>query len=572
MIKEVCINIINFLPEMLLNKNRYLDNKIKIGGFMNKIKYLIIAIIIIGIPSFGMADVIEQEVNCVACNEDLCITSNSECTTVSVGKNVSTDGSTIISYNSDCGGCPFHTTIVPAADWVEGDMRGIMHRGEVQGEMPQVPHTFQYLRSCLPVMNEKGVAVGETTCSIDTSTEYGQEVREVMRSSEGIVDYEYILEVVLERASTAREAVEILGDIIETYKWAPINAENINFADGDEIWIMEVYGHDLWCAFRLADDEVFVSANAARIRDIDFDDEENVMHSPNIISFAVDKGWYDPVSGEPFRPADIYAPNNNVYATRRVWRAYDIMAPSLGLSPHEVEYPQTIVPDNKLSVHDVFKIMGDYYQGTDYDLTVGPAAGPWGNPIRYANSGDGTWERSINMHRTNYFHISQINNNYPDPIKGVAWFGYGAPDSSYIAPLSGTMNELPEFYRTGSRWEPFDRNSGWWINIYVQQMAELHYNEAIKDLYAVRDPKLEMLYEIVPEVQKKATEIYQTDPERGLSLINNFYYQHAVALHESWKNLGDMLLGKYAMGYINFRTAAYPEWWNELIGYGPVER
>ncbi len=103
-------------------------------------------------------------------------------------------------------------------------------------------------------------------------------------------------------------------------------------------------------------------------------------------------------------------------------------------------------------------------------------------------------------------------------------------------------------------------------------MAELHYNEAIKDLYAVRDPKLEMLYEIVPEVQKKATEIYQTDPERGLSLINNFYYQHAVALHESWKNLGDMLLGKYTMGYINFRTAAYPEWRNELIGYGPVER
>jgi len=198
----------------------------------------------------GIANAVQQEFN------DSEIWNNSECTTISVGKNVSTDGSTIISYNSDCGGCPFHTTIVPAANWEEGDVRAIMHRGEVRGEMPQVPQTFQYLRSCLPVMNEKGVAVGETTCSIDTSTEYGKEVKEVMFNSEGIVDYEYIFEVVLERASTAREAVEILGEIIETYKWAPIHAECINFADGDEIWIMEVYGHDLWCAFKLADNEV----------------------------------------------------------------------------------------------------------------------------------------------------------------------------------------------------------------------------------------------------------------------------------------------------------------------------
>ncbi|MFW6149604.1 MAG: C69 family dipeptidase [Atribacterota bacterium] len=152
------------------------------------------------------------------------------------------------------------------------------------------------------------------------------------------------------------------------------------------------------------------------------------------------------------------------------------------------------------------------------------------------------------MHRTNYFHISQINSEFPDPIKGVAWFGYGAPDSSYIVPLSGTMDSLPDFYRTGSRWEAFDRDSGWWINIYVQQMTELRYNEAIEDLYAFRDPKLKMLYQIVPEVQKKATKIYQNDSEKSIELLQNFYYQQTLAFHESWKNLGDILLGKYAMG------------------------
>src|SRR6056297_228757 len=134
------------------------------------------------------------------------------------------------------------------------------------------------------------------------------------------------------------------------------------------------------------------------------------------------------------------------------------------------------------------------------------------------------------------------------------------------------MSFRPAFYQVGSSWEDFSRDSGWWINIYVQQMTELRYNEAIEDLYAFRDPKLEMLYQIVPEVQKKATELYQADSEKSIELLQNFYYQQALAFHESWKNLGDMLLGKYAMGYRNFRTAPYPEWWNEIIEYKPIER
>lgn len=505
------------------------------------------------------------------------LTGLADCTTVSVGKNASVDGTTIISYNCDCGMCPIDARIVPAKDWEEGDVITIRGwGGEVLGEIPQVPHTFQYVQNIMAVLNEKGVAVGETTCPIDTSTEYGQEVEKVMFSSEGFVDYGTFLTIVLERASTAREAVRIFGDFIETYKWAPMEAETINFADGNEVWIFEVYGHDLWCAFKLPDDEVFVSANAARIRNIDLDDKENVMHSPNIVSFAVEHGWYDPSSGEPFSPADIYAPNRKPYSLRREWRAFDLIAPSLGLGPHEMEYPQTVVPDKKLSVHDVYKIMGDYYAGTEYDLTKGPAAGPWGNPFRYTNQSSREdkrdWERSINLHRTSTFHITQINGKLPDPIKGVAWMGVGAPDSSYITPLSGSMSSLPDCFMIGAKGEDFQRDSQGWVSLYVQEMTTLRYNEAIQDLYAYRDPKLEMLYQVVPLVQEKAAEIYQTDPDAALSLLHNFYYQNALGLFESWKKLGDKLLGKYAMGYRNFQTAPYPEWWNEIIGFGYIER
>ncbi len=164
------------------------------------------------------------------------------------------------------------------------------------------------------------------------------------------------------------------------------------------------------------------------------------------MSFAVEQGWYDPNSGKPFNVAEIYAPNDSLYATRREWRAFDLVAPSLGLSPHDVRFPLSVKPDRLLTVHDIFVIKGDYYQGTDYDLTVGLAAGPWGDPLRYANTGrTGSWERSINMHRTCYVHIGQTNSAYAEPFKGISWFGYGAPDTTYIVPLWPIMRELPKF-------------------------------------------------------------------------------------------------------------------------------
>ena len=117
--------------------------------------------------------------------------------------------------------------------------------------------------------------------------------------------------------------------------------------------------------------------------------------------------------------------------------------------------------------------------------------------------------------RTYYLHIGQVNASLPEPFRGTSWFAYGAPDTSYLTPLWAIMNELPASLGRGDRYGTFDRESGFWTNIYVQQMAELHYNEAIKHVRAAREPRLQMLYELTPRVLEMAGADVRAGSETG---------------------------------------------------------
>lgn len=528
------------------------------------------------------------------------------CTCIAVGKHASTDGSAMITHNDDSSVADFRLWIIPARDWPDGAMRDIVlyshdyvdygvyppvypenppfGGAEIVGQMPQVPHTYAYFHSRYSFMNEKGVAMGETTIGIDSSTDYGREVREVMiRSSTGLIDCWFAQDIALERAATAREAVQIMGNLVEQYGWANQSGECMDITDGKEVWIAEFYGRDIWVAFKLKDDHVFVSANRARINYVDFNDPENYMYSPNLKSFAISQGWY--TEGEPFIPNEIYCPSKSVYSSRREWRALDLMAPSLNLSASADPdtYPLTAKPDNKLSVHDVFKIKGDYYEGTEYNLTVAPnetpsydtqlAGGPWGDPIR----GSG-FERSIGIHRTCYVHIGQVKEWLPDPIKGVSWYGYGHPASTYLTPLWPIMSELPDFYSTGSRAKTFRRDSGWWINTYTQRMAELRWNTAIEKIKEYRDPLMEDVYQQAADIQNEASRLFSRQkqqyekhgkvPNQVVKLITDFSYNMAVNWHEEWKYLGDQLLTD---NWAVQATSSYqlPQWWLDIVKYAP---
>jgi dipeptidase len=505
------------------------------------------------------------------------------CTILGVGRKAMADGTTVITHNDDSSVANFPLRIVPAADWPEGATRKIvanshiLEGGNVLGEMPQVKHTFRYFMSRYSFMNEKGVAIAESTFGIDASTDLGKKVHDVMYTkNDGIADCWLLQDVALERASTAREAVQIMGKIVDEFGFLTETGgggETMTITDGIETWVAEFYGGNIWAAVRIPEDHVFVAANCARIGEINLADTANVMASAKIVSFAVEKGWYDPKAGKPLVVHRVYAPDEPVTSSRREWRVFDLIAPSLKLPANLVDYPFSVKPDKPLTLADIQKIKSDYYEGTPYDMTKGPAAGPWGDPIRYVNRGaKGSFERSINVQRTYYLHIGQVNASLPEPLRGTSWFGYGAPDTSYLTPLWPAMTEIPAFLGRGDRYGIFDRESGWWTNIYVQQMAELHYSEAIKHVRAAREPRQTMLYQMTPQVLQQAAKMYATDQAGAINLLTQYGSSNAVAWQQAWLTLGDTLLAKYALGMIDGHATGYPQWWNDVIGYKPLVR
>ena len=407
--------------------------------------------------------------------------------------------------------------------------------------------------------------MGESTCGFDSSTEAGKKVKELLfDKNNGIIDCYHAQHIALERAKTAREAVQIMGDLVEEYGWNAY-AENINVCDGNEVWIAEFYGLDLWCAVRIPDDAFFVCANRTRINEIDFDDPENYMWSPNLKQFAIDNGMWSEESGEPFEPATLYAPNSSMGSRRREWRALSLVAPSLNLDPEAERYPLYVIPEKKLSMKDVYAMNGDYYQGTDYDVSLSPEAGPYGNPLNEYNK-----ERPINMYRATYQMLANVKGWLPDEAKCLVWYGHGAADSTYIVPLWASMTRLPEIYQNGTRYGKFDRDSAWWVASYVQQTATQNYRSAIKEIHEARDGRMDTQFVVAAEMQEAAAALIEAGKrDEAVELLTTYAYNNAQEWHDYWLEFGDELYGTYMFNRIDMKQAPYPEWWQNILDGAP---
>lgn len=394
------------------------------------------------------------------------------CTSIMVGKDASADGSVMTSHTCD-GRYRTWTHMEPAADHAPGSKHRI-YRGTMLmtsredstgltfvGEIPQVAHTYAYLNTAYPCMNEKQLAIGETT--------FGGP--DTLVNKAGWFTIEELQRVALQRCDNARDAILTMGELASKYGYGDVG-ECLTVADKNEVWQFEIVGIGkdklgaAWVAQRVPDDEVAVSANIPRVGKLNRRDKNHFMASDNVEQVAIDNGLWDGKGEFIFWKAFNcdYSKGRNFHD--REYFILNHFAPSLGLTYDMPELPFSVKPEKKVDVKEVMALFRETYEGTDFDMTrnvlmarpatkdhpadtiVSPLANPWltTNMQRTLNAiAPGTIEfrRTVAVAWCSYSHITQLRNWLPDEVGGICWLSVDNPGQSPRIPVFCGTTDLP---------------------------------------------------------------------------------------------------------------------------------
>jgi len=523
------------------------------------------------------------------------------------------------------------------------------------GSIPQVPHTYAYWDIDYGLGNEHALVMAETTCSGRLKG------APIGYNGTAMFGIEELSKVALERCKTASCAVSLMGALAEEHGFYGGNghlgkldpwpgtmpggeAEALAIGDAEgELWVFHILPGPggpgrgaVWAAQRMAEDQVTVIANSFILRELDLADPTTSRASKDIVAVATELDFFDPDLGAPFDFTAAFGGNVNTvdptgrkqlvgrfYAGRRIWRVFDLLAPGLSLDPdigyfqERQTYPMGVAPEKLLSVRGFFAILRDHYEGTPFDMTVGPAAGPFGSPNRWGpGAGErdvpGGWERAISMHRSLFSFVAQARPDKPSPLQGLVWIGEDSPHATCFVPFFLAQSSLPTSYTTGTM-GIYSSTSAWWAANVIKTFMDLHYTQTSADVSAAANECEDAGEAVVERAEVAALAIVGSAPHRQLAsrkasaqrnavlkksqptdsefvhtsphsdphdaaeAAGSVTSAHATWVVDTWHTLFGTLMVKYKNGYNNTIVAegisresgiGYPAWWLTMVGYG----
>lgn len=487
------------------------------------------------------------------------------CTNLIVGKNASVDGSVMSTYNCDGFGFASPLSYFPAGMHAPGEMLAINGWGPAGADrkIPQAGYTY----GVMGLMNDHQVSIVETTW--DGRTE--------LTNSDGYFDYFSLMQVTLQRATSAREAIRIIDELVQQYGYNS-TGENLTICDKNEAWILEIIGMGegrkgaVWVARRLPDDCITAYANVSRIRkfpqakkidkNLGFYVTEDCMYSRECISLAREKGYFSG-KDEDFSWREAYCPID-FHTVRacdaRVWSFFrhhydteemDKYLPYLnGEFDKCDELPLWIKPSEKISVRDLMNDMRDHYEGTALDMTADVSAGPWASPYRNQpidfKASDGTEmfrERPIGCQQSGMTMVCQMRSWLPDAVGGVTYFNMD--DASMVAyvPVYCGANRVPEPFRSeNNNIQEFSFESAFWMNNWVANMVYPRYSAMISDLKEAQKELEDYYAQDQEEVEKKAKELTAGEL---VSYLTSKTESYTDKMMQRWDKLAKLLIVKH---------------------------
>ena len=523
------------------------------------------------------------------------------CSNILVTKGASADGSCMVSYAADSHQLYGELYYLKGGFWDKGAMRDVVEwdTGKFLGRIPQAPVTYKRVGN----MNEHQLIVAETT--------YGG--RHELWDSTGVMDYGSLIYIALERATTAREAIDVIVSLANEYGYYS-EGESFSIADQKEVWVMDLIGKGtkmvngknvrkgiVWVARRVPDGYICAHANQARISTFPLDDPENCLYAPDVITFARQMGWFDG-QDKDFSFCDTYAPldfSGMRACESRAWSAlnilckgkftfvdenggevtrdaYDYIDYAMGYDKTK-RFPLFVKPAEKISVKNVADAMRDHFEGTPMDMTQDIGAGGNALPYRWRPMNfevDGKTyvnERAIATQQTGFWFVGQSRGWLPDVVGGVIWFGCDDAATSWLTPIYTNTQEVPECFREGNgdilHYSP---TSAFWMcnrvanacykayNIMaptVRSAIDEWENAQIANLARTDEEALKVFYS---EIKVKKMYVRKNERTRKVAdpapktkaFITEFSVNTAQEMFDKWVEMEEFLLVKFLDGNV----------------------
>jgi len=500
------------------------------------------------------------------------------CTSIMVGKKASTDGSVITSHTCDG---RYRTWLkMEKANNYEKDATVKIYKGKLKtetawdmrkvkiaGEIPQVESTYAFLNTAYPCLNEKQLAIGETTIVGPKE----------LVNDKGMFLIEELERIALERCTNARDAIKLIGNLIKQYGYGDWG-ECITIADKKEVWQMEIFGQGpdkiggVWAAQRIPDNHIGVSANISRISTLNLKDSDYYMASKNVFSIAKELKRWD--GKEEFKFWKVYGGNDKPFKIREFF-ILNHFAPSLKLSMDLTELPFSVKPDKKTSVRDIIAMYRETYEGTKYDMTqnclvvkkkynkekelikvdtvrAGNAT-PW--PSRNTrNSANFLKENTIEYQRTvavswcSYSHVTQLRDWLPDEIGGVVWFSFDNPGQSPRIPIYSGSTILPESFNYCGQ-KRYRADAAIWKYRKANKLATVAWQQTkegmFKEIASLED---KAFYETAA-LEKRFVKLAKKDKKAAIETLNRYTNEFTGTSASRWKQLEEKYWGMFGLGF-----------------------
>ena len=500
------------------------------------------------------------------------------CTSIMVGRKATDDGSVITAHTCDA----YYRTwlqFVPAQKFERDTTHkvywGTMHthtawsmdKVELKGEIPEADSTFAYLNTAYPCINEKQLAIGETTIS----------GRKELKNGKGLFLIEELERIALQRCTSARQAIQLIGNMIKQYGYGD-DGECITIADKQEVWQLEIFGEGpdkiggVWAAQRVPDDHVGISANICRIAEIRLNEQDYFMASENVFEIAKKMGFWD--GEKPFKYWEAYGGIEKPFNIREYF-VLSTLAPGLNLNYDSPELPFSVKPDMKVNVRKVLELYRTTYDGTDWemirnlkveakskdsdgkevtDTIISPAAHPFmatekRDLLNSLQKDVVVWNRPISVQYCAYSWVAQLREDLPDEIGGRLFFSFDVPRLSPRFPVyCGNLN-LPESFNICGQ-DHFSRESALWAFRRTNRLAMVNWKIGKETLEPEVTKEENKLFDELEFVEKHALELSKQDKKNlktgektqlSREYLTDYSNTVARSVIDKWWELGDDL-------------------------------